>query len=362
MAKKEDKIKICRKYRVYLEVMFIIGNGVILQKQFYEICRKLNISISDYQTRKILIELENAQIIKKQNFLYSKNKLIIIRKFGIRFLLNKASSNQVSSLPKNVDKRAIYSVFKLDRIIKIIDAYDLYNWDNFLEKMYDLNSSLIYNKQRGIFYHEMLIQKYNLNLYQQEAYLRCVENNSRMLRNLKKGKNKDSTGMNIYEELYDVDSGLVVMKNSNLSLDKITIDTLISSNIHIQSITDLVDIKIVEILIMDVNNTQNINKIIDNIIIACAVMRDIFKNDDIDFRFRILAWDEVSKNNIKSILGRMENYQQTNYIRSRLGGYKVGGRNILLDLKIDVDDIVITISCIDFYEKYLGGMKLKKYI
>ncbi|MCG4682542.1 hypothetical protein, partial [Faecalibacillus intestinalis] len=86
-----------------------------------------------------------------------------------------------------------------------------------------------------------------------------------------------------------------------------------------------------EILIMDVNNTQNINKIIDNIIIACAVMRDIFKNDDIDFRFRILAWDEVSKNNIKSILGRMENYQQTNYIRSRLGGYKVGGRNILLD-------------------------------
>ena len=68
MVKTEDKFKICRKYRVYLEIIFILGNGVILQKQFYEICKKLYISRSDYQTRKILSELEKLQIIKKQNF------------------------------------------------------------------------------------------------------------------------------------------------------------------------------------------------------------------------------------------------------------------------------------------------------
>lgn len=360
MVKTEEKIKICIKYRVYLELIFIIGNGVILQKQLYEICRKLNISISDYQTRKALTELENAQIIKKQNFLYSKNKLIIIRKFGIRFLFNKASSNQVSSLPKNIDKRAIYSVFKSDRIIKIIDGYGLYSWNNFLDKMYDLNSSLIYNKQKGMFYHQMLIEKYNLNLYQQEAYLRSMENYSKMLSNLDKGRNKESIEMNRYEDLYCIDSMLDVRKNSNLSLEKITIDTLISSNLHIQSITDLTDTKIVEILIMDINNTQNANKMIDNIILTCAVMRDIFKNGDIEFRFRILVWDDVAKNNVKSILGKCANYQERNFIRNRLSRYKVDGRNILLDLKIDIDDITISISDIDFYRKYLGQINLLK--
>ena len=67
MVKTEEKFDICRKYRVYLELIFILGNGVILQKQFYEICKKLYISMSDYQTRKVLSELERLQIIKKMN-------------------------------------------------------------------------------------------------------------------------------------------------------------------------------------------------------------------------------------------------------------------------------------------------------
>ena len=174
MVKNEEKIELCRKYRVYLEMIFILGNNVMLQKQFYDISRKLNISISDYQTRKALDELEKAQIIKKQNFLYSKNKVIVLKKFAIRFLLNKESSNQVASTPKSIDNRVITSVFKVDRIIKIIDACEIYGWDNFLDKMYDVNSSLIYNKSKGIFYHEMLINKYNLNLYEQEAYLKIL--------------------------------------------------------------------------------------------------------------------------------------------------------------------------------------------
>ena len=184
MIKTEDKFKICRKYRVYLEIIFILGNGVILQKQFYEICKKLYISRSDYQTRKILSELEKLQIIKKQNFLYSKNKVIILKKFAIRFLLNKKYSNQVASIPKSIDKRIITSVFKLDRVIKVIDVYGLYDWNNFLDKMYDLNSTLIYNKTKGIFYHQMLMSKYDLNLYEQEMYIRGLENYDNMLRNL----------------------------------------------------------------------------------------------------------------------------------------------------------------------------------
>lgn len=354
MVKTKDKIEICRKYRVYLELIFIIGNCVMLQKQFYEICRKLNISISDYQTRKVLNELEKAQIIKKQKFLYSKNNLIVLRKFAIRFLLNKDYSNQVSSLPKNIDRRALHSVFKSDIIIKIIDRCDLYDWDNFLDKMYDLNSSLLYNKYKGIYYHEMLIRKYNLNIQNQELYLRCCKNHERMLLNLQKHKyNEDNNINNSYSSYINDD--LEIKKSDNINLDNLTMNTLINSNVYIQSIIDLIESKIVEVLIIDINNTQNINKIIQNIISSCIVMCNIFKDSNIEFRFKLVIWDEAAKDNIKNKLSRKEPYKEMNCIRNKLDSYKVEGKNILFDLGLDINDIKISICHLDFYNKYLDG-------
>ena len=361
MVKTNDKIKVCRKYRLYLEVIFIIGNCVMLQKQFYEICRKLNISISDYQIRKALDELERSQIIKKQKFLYSKNNLIVLKKFGIRFLLNKDYSSQVSSLPKNIDKRAIYSVFKSDRIIKMIDGYELYSWENFLDKMYDLNSSILYNKYKGIFYHEMLIRKYNLNISNQELYFKCYESYNRMLENLEKGRNGKFNHINKGDEL-DIDYNNLWMKDiNNIKLKNLTMNTLINSNVHIQSINDLMETKIVEVLIMDVNNTQNTKQIIDNIIATCIVLCNIFNGENIEFRFRLLVWDDIAKYNIKGKLGKIEPNQGRNYIRNKLSLYKIDGRNILLDLGLDVDDIKISIKSIDFYRKYLENRKNYNY-
>ena len=354
MIKTEDKFKICRKYRVYLEIIFILGNGVILQKQFYEICKKLYISRSDYQTRKILSELEKLQIIKKQNFLYSKNKVIILKKFAIRFLLNKKYSNQVASIPKSIDKRIITSVFKLDRVIKVIDVYGLYDWNNFLDKMYDLNSTLIYNKTKGIFYHQMLMSKYDLNLYEQEMYIRGLENYNNMLRDLEYGRKKKFNDNEI--SFYNVDRDNIKFLNKRNKINDITIDKLINSNIHIESITDLVDTKVVEVVVMDVNNTQNINQIIDGIMMSCIAIKEIFKRDNISFRFKIIMWDNIAKKNVKSILAKKNINQEHNYIRRRLSTYKVDGRNVLLDLKLDINDIKISISHIDIYKKYLGNI------
>lgn len=354
MVKTEEKFDICRKYRVYLELIFILGNGVILQKQFYEICKKLYISMSDYQTRKVLSELERLQIIKKKNFLYSKNKVIVLKKFAIRFILKKESSNQVASIPKSIDKRVITSVFKLDRVIKAIDTYDLYDWNNFLDKMYDLNSTLTYNKTRGLFYHEMLMSKYNLNLYEQEMYMRGLENHNNMLRNLEYGRKKKFSNKEI--SFYNVDINNIKFLNKRDKMNNITIDKLINSNIHIESITDLIDTKIVEIVIMDVNNSQNINRIIDGIIMSCIAVKDIFKRDNIVFRFKIIMWDDVAKKNVKSILAKKSSNEEYNYIRSRLSTYKVDGRNVLLDLKLDINDIKISISHIDIFKKYLGNI------
>ena len=123
-----------------------------------------------------------------------------------------------------------------------------------------------------------------------------------------------------------------------------TIDKLINSNIHIESITDLIDTKIVEIVIMDVNNSQNINRIIDGIIMSCIAVKDIFKRDNIAFRFKIIMWDDAAKKNVKFTLAKKSSKEEYNYIRSRLSTYKVDGRNVLLDLKLDINAIKIRIE------------------
>ena len=145
-------------------------------------------------------------------------------------------------------------------------------------------------------------------------------------------------------------------------MNNITIDKLINANIHIESITDLIDTKVVEIVVMDVNNSQNINRIIDSIIMSCIAVKEIFKRDNISFRFKIITWDNIAKKNVKAILDKKSVNQEYNYIRSKLSTYKLDGRNVLLDLKLDINDIKISISHIDIYKKYLGNLSfINKY-
>ena len=165
-----------------------------------------------------------------------------------------------------------------------------------------LNSTLIYNKTKGIFYHQMLMSKYDLNLYEQEMYIRGLENYNNMLRNLEYGRKKKFNDNEI--SFYNVDRDNIKFLNKRNKINDITIDKLINSNIHIESITDLVDTKVVEVVVMDVNNTQNINQIIDGIMMSCIAIKEIFKRDNISFRFKIIMWDNIAKKNVKSILAK----------------------------------------------------------
>jgi hypothetical protein len=355
MIKTEDKIKVCEKYFAYLYIIMSIGNGVILQKQFYEICSKLDIYLNEYQIRKILEELEEFQIIKKQNFLGGKNKVIVLKKFAFRFLFEKDSSAEVSSLPKNIDKRVIASIFKFDRIIKIIDTYKICYWHEFLGKIEELNTSLLYHKYDGVFYHSMLIDKFGLDVSKQDMYHRGVKNREEMLKNLCKGR-----GGVIYDDidLDNLDRNINPFLVKYHKMETVTIDTLINSNIYIENIVDLLDTKIVEISIMDIHNSQNPKKIIDGIMLSCIAIREIFKEERIKFKFKVIMWDNVAKENVKSVLAKKDINQDYNFIRSKLINYKIDGRNALLDLRLDINDIRITLTHIDIYNKYIGNVDL----
>ena len=349
MSRIKQKIELCDEYRRYLEVIFFLGNGVILQSQFYEICEKLNLSLSNYQTRITLDKLEKMDIIKKTTFLYGKNKVIILRKFAIRYLLNKESSDKVASIPKNIDKKAIVSIFKMNRIINIIDSYQIYSWENFLDRMYEIGSSLTYNRAKGAFYHEMLIRRYDLNLYEQELYTKGIQDYNKMLINLNNGRSKSKN--------VDISENIPINNRPN-KMQNATMNTLIDTNIHIQSIFKLVDTTVIDIVIMDINNTQNVDKIIENMILSCIVLKQIFQDDNIEFRFKVDVWDLSAKENIKSKFVKKGDNKELNYVRDKLDTYKVDGRNVLLDLKLTVEDIKISVSHIDIYKKHLGNFKL----
>lgn len=177
-----------------------------------------------------------------------------------------------------------------------------------------------------------------------------------MLHNLEKGRNGENNNINECDKLDINYNNFRMNKSNNINLDNLTMDTLINSNVHIQSIIDLMETKVIDVLVMDINNTQNTNKMIENIIAMCIVICNIFKDDNIEFRFRLLVWDDVAKDNIKSKLGKIEPNQETNYIRNKLNFYKIEGRNILLDLGIDIDDIRISITHLDFYNNYLESI------
>ena len=90
---------------------------------------------------------------------------------------------------------------------------------------------------------------------------------------------------------------------------------------------------------------------------SCIAIKEIFKRDNISFRFKIIMWDNIAKKNVKSILAKKNINQEHNYIRRRLSTYKVDGRNVLLDLKLDINDIKISISHIDIYKKIFRKYK-----
>lgn len=54
----KEKQEVSTKYKLYLQIIYIIGNKLILQKQLYELIKLLNISKTDYEIRKAIDELE----------------------------------------------------------------------------------------------------------------------------------------------------------------------------------------------------------------------------------------------------------------------------------------------------------------
>ena len=107
-----EKGNICEKYKEHLKLIYLIGNKLMLQVDFIELGKLLNIIKSNYEANKIINELEEANLIGKEQFLDTKYKLLVLKKFPIMYLENKNNSSEVVAVPKHTTKRSIDSVIK----------------------------------------------------------------------------------------------------------------------------------------------------------------------------------------------------------------------------------------------------------
>lgn len=339
MISTNEKQTISMKYKLYVQIIYTIGNKVILQKQLYELIKLLGVSKTDYETRKAIDELEKYEIIRREKYLDTNNKLIVLRKFAIRFIEGKDSSRDVSAVPKNIKERAIISIVKVNYIIKVIKTNNIGSFKELLYKLKHTDNNILYKKNNGIRYLESLEKNNKYYIKDNEIYIKSKEQNNIRNINLKRGMykriGKGGEGKLYSNRVDDICNEGNYLNNSyrrstfGKQIELSTVDTLINANIFIGSIKDVNGCMKIVVNIFDINNTQNVNRIIEKMALTIYVMRKIF-GIDTKFKFNIHLCNKSAVINVKDRLLRIEN--KDIYIIEKINSLRVDNINKFVNL------------------------------
>lgn len=300
MLTNKAKEEACIKYRNYLELIDKLGNKIMLEKQFIDLCVKLNIARDRFIVLKVIQELKKNEIIKKINYCDSNNKIIIFKKYAIRFLGGFNSSQRVAAVPKvNSNNRYYLSYFKVQFILNtIIPSMEKknkeLNLDGLIEYIDSLNSNILYRKNNVLEYYNNLNKKFDkyINKYEFNRSLELLNKEYINLTN-----NLGRKKINIPEDKF-------IKRNRKTKWDYLaeaTIGTLIRKDIYIAQIIKKEDYININVYFFDVLNGQNIRNLILNYSICYTLFKRLF-NCNINLKFNYVAKNEIAKINVKNKL------------------------------------------------------------
>lgn len=296
MITNKGKEEACIKYKSYLDVIDKLGNKIMLEKQLISLCVKLNIARDRFIVLKAIQDLEKAEVIKKINFCDSNNKIIIFKKYAIRFLGGFNSSQQVAAVPKvNSNNRYYLSYFKVQFILNtIILSMEKKNMklslDSLLEYIDGLNSNIFYGKNNVLEYYNNLNKKFKKHINEDE-FNRSLQLLNKEYINLK--NNLGRKKINISEDKF-------IKRNRKTKWDYLaeaTIGTLIRKDIYIAQIIKKEDYININAYFFDVLNSQNSKNIILNYSICYTLFKRLF-NCNIKLKFNYVARDKIAKINV----------------------------------------------------------------
>ncbi|MBI6089043.1 hypothetical protein H8J89_13605 [Clostridium perfringens] len=296
MITNKAKEEACIKYKSYLDVIDKLGNKIMLEKQLISLCVKLNIARDRFIVLKAIQDLEKAEVIKKINFGDSNNKIIIFKKYAIRFLGGFNSSQQVAAVPKvNSNNRYYLSYFKVQFILNtIILSMEKKNMkltlDSLISYIERLNSNILYRKNNVLEYYNNLNKKFNNDINKDE-FNRSLELLDKEYINLTN---------NLGRKKIDISEDKFIKRNRKTKWDYLaeaTIGTLIRKDIYIAQIIKKEDYININAYFFDVLNSQNSKNIILNYSICYTLFKRLF-NCNIKLKFNYVARDEIAKINV----------------------------------------------------------------
>lgn len=345
------KEELCNKYNKVLEIIGILNKGFILQKQLIEIMILIEISENEYQARKIINILLDGQIIKKINFMDTKNKIIILKKYGIRYLAGKSKngSGSVSSIRTcTTNQRYFRSILLNHKII-----YILSNESN-------RNSAI---KNGLVNFLNMIganITRDNLSFY--KYYLSVLDriDKSSLQRHIdilekEKKQKEDAYTKSSLNRTYRTGAVTHGLKNRRIALKKSafekrqemfyysTLETLKRKDCYLLFLSNNNSSNnLWHFIFLDTLDQQNVKKIIENIALIYNIVRDL---STIEFRIRIevLTWNEESSKYIKDNIDR-----NLTEILSR-------------NYRIWSDCIEVFVRDVNMTENYLGNIRKISY-
>ncbi|MCC3870025.1 hypothetical protein [Terrisporobacter mayombei] len=230
MVSNERKQLICEKYEEVLKIIDIIGDKMMLQKQFIEISIALGAVKDKFQAIKEIQELERAEIIKKIKFSGTSNKFILFKKYAIRYLAKANKSSQVAGISVvNSNKRYIQNIMKVQFILTTIIPTAKKNnieltLDNLLVFIGQLNCNILYKDNCMYSFYKGLLNKTNLYFDKKEIEedFKLLKNeHNKRLSNLKGISKKSEEKYRKNKEDYLFNSNIATLSRKNIYLANI---------------------------------------------------------------------------------------------------------------------------------------------
>lgn len=299
MVSNERKQSMCEKYEELLNIINIIGDKMMLQKQFIELSIALGAVKDKFQAIKEIEELERAEIIKKIKFSGTTNKFILFKKYAIRYLARANKSSEVAGISSvNSNKKYIENIMKVQFIITTIIPTAKRNnieltLDNVSKFIGELNCNILYKDNCMYKFYEELLNRTNLYFDKEEIeedfHLLKSEHNKRLC-NLK--------GISeISEEKY--------RKNKDAYLFNSNISTLSRKNIYLANIKYNAKTDRTKIIAYYFNMSidKNSYTVALNYSILYNTMKRLFGNN-INIEFRVVCLNELIKHRITQDLSK----------------------------------------------------------
>lgn len=329
MATHIEKDEACKKHEKLIKAIYYIGNKVMLQSQLYEVL-DIIYGQTKYSIDKAIEELVTLKIIKDEQYLDTKYKLIILKKHAIKFVENKATTQEVAAVPKKSTERALYSVVKTDMFIDIFKKYKGKEMNlGWCKRYLDLKgSSIMYHKNQGLRYLENAVS--NKDSYNKNNDIINRTSNNKEVRdiNLAEGSKsrlgKGTQGkerISIENKDIEIDLDGKAVTRMEQEVNKANIDTILNGNIFVRSIEKQDGKTNITLELHDINNTQNHNRFIEKALVSGYVFSKMF-DGPIVINFKIKLLNQVAVNRTTDLYNTKEKGHTSSYWNEKINSFK----------------------------------------